>query len=81
MHLSAYSLKRTLFEGEAVSLNCKTTAGEITVLDHHRPLVSELAKGTVRIVDADRKEHFLDIASGFLEIDSHNSAKLIVDEA
>ena len=79
MKLSVYSLKKVLFEGDAVSVNVKTTSGDITILDHHRPLISELAKGTMTIVDENKKEHFVPIASGFLEVSSANRAKFIVD--
>lgn len=80
MHASIYSLKKTLFEGEAVSLNCKTSSGEITVLDHHRPLISILEKGTITIIDTEKKEHFLQVSSGFLEVTSENKIKLVIEE-
>ncbi len=80
MHASIYSLKKTLFEGEVVSLNCKTSSGEITVLDHHRPLISILEQGTITIIDAEKKEHFFQVNSGFLEVTSENKLKLIVEE-
>jgi F0F1-type ATP synthase epsilon subunit len=79
MKLSVYSLKKALYEGDATSVNVKTAAGEITVLDHHRPLISKLVSGTMKIVDAKQKEHFIPVGGGFLEIDGKNHAKLIVD--
>jgi F-type H+-transporting ATPase subunit epsilon len=81
MKVSIYSLEKVLFEGDALSVNAKTTSGEITILDHHRPLISELAPGTLTIVDSAKKEHFVPVTSGFLEVSSGNRAKLIVDEA
>ena len=81
MKLAVYSLKKILFAGEADSLNCKTAVGEITVLNHHRPLITMLAKGTLAIVDKEKKEHYIPVSSGFLEVNSENEAKLIVDEA
>jgi len=80
MKLSIYSLKKILYEGDAASVNVKTTSGEITILDHHRPLISELAKGTIAIVDSANKEHFVPVLSGFLEVSSDNRAKFIIDE-
>ncbi|MEK7094238.1 MAG: hypothetical protein AAB903_02775 [Patescibacteria group bacterium] len=79
MHVAVHSLKKTLFDGEAVSLNCKTTSGEVTILDHHRPLVTVLQKGTVVIIDKNQKEYFIPIDSGFLETTSENKTKLIVN--
>ena len=78
MQLSVYSLKKILFEGEAESLNLMTAAGEITVLDHHRPLVSALAPCTAKITDSGKEDHYLEISSGFLEVNSENQVRLIV---
>ena len=80
MKLSVYSLKNILFQGEALSLNCKTTEGEITVLDHHEPLITVLSGGPVKIIDADEKEHFFEIKSGFLEVRPGNEARCIVEQ-
>jgi len=80
MHVSVHSLKKTLFDGEAVSLNCKTASGEITILDHHRPLVSVIEKGIIKIVDKSNQEHYIPVSSGFLEATSDNATKLIVEE-
>jgi len=80
MKLGIYSLKKILFQGEAVSVNCQTTGGEITVLDNHRPLITILKKGVLKIIDKDKKEHYIPISSGFLEVNSKNQTRLIVDE-
>lgn len=80
MKLSIYSLRKVLFEGEAISLNCQTESGEITVLDNHRPLVSALRPGTTKIIDKNGKEHYINISSGFLEVNSSNETRLIVEE-
>lgn len=80
MKLSIYSLKNVLFQGEAVSLNCNTPSGQITVLDNHEPLISSLSVGQIRIVDANKKEHFFEIKSGFLEVKPGNEARCIVEE-
>jgi F-type H+-transporting ATPase subunit epsilon len=81
MFVSVYSLKRTLFEGEAAAINVQTISGEITVLDHHRPLITMLKKGVLKITDSEKKEQFFNVASGFLEVGTDNRAKLLVDEA
>ena len=80
MQLGVYSLKRVLYEGQAESLNCKTISGEITILDNHRPLVSMLASGTIKIVDNNKKEHYIPVSTGFLEVQLNSRARLIVDE-
>jgi F-type H+-transporting ATPase subunit epsilon len=80
MKLGVYSLQKVLFQGDAKSVNCNTRVGEITILDHHEPLISILEKGTMTIVDKEGKEVFIPVASGFLEVDSNSQAKILVEE-
>ena len=54
MRISIYSLKKVLFDGEAESINCETASGQITVLNGHRPLISMLTKGTLKITCTER---------------------------
>ncbi len=80
MKLGVYSLQKVLFQGDASEVNCKTRMGEITILDHHRPLISLLAPGTMKIIDNARKEHYIPVNSGFLEVRSGNEARFLVEE-
>ncbi len=80
MKLGVYSLQKVLFQGDAKSVNCNTRSGEITILDHHEPLISILEKGTMTIVDKEGKEVYIPIKSGFLEVDSGSQAKILVEE-
>ena len=70
MHLNIISLKGVEFEGEIISLNLKTAAGEITVLDKHRPLMTALMPGKANIIKKDGEKTTLNIMSGFLEVNS-----------
>lgn len=78
MKLGVYSLKKVLFQGDIVSLNCQTASGEITVLPHHRPLLTILTGGVLSIVDKNNKEHYIQIGSGFLEVTDHNESRIII---
>lgn len=80
MTLGVYSLQKVLFRGEVREVNCRTKMGEITILNHHRPLISILTKGTMKIVDENQKEWYIPVSSGFLEINSNNAAKILVEE-
>lgn len=80
MKLGIYSLQKVLFQGDAKSVNCPTTTGEITILDHHRPLISILKKGILKIVARDGAEHYIQIDSGFLEVRSGSEARFLVEE-
>lgn len=77
MKLSIISLKGAEFEGEISSLNLKTTSGEITVLDNHRPLITQLAKGQAVIIKEDGEKFCFDIESGFLEVGERNQVNLL----
>jgi F-type H+-transporting ATPase subunit epsilon len=80
MHLGIYSLEKVLFRGEASLVNCPTESGEITILENHRPLISLLKRGLVKVVDGDKKEHYIPISSGFLEVRKGNQIKFLVTE-
>jgi F-type H+-transporting ATPase subunit epsilon len=66
MKLFIYKLGEILYEGEADSVTMPTETGEITVLHHHIPLVTHLAKGTIRIKNGAAKE--FQTNGGFAEI-------------
>jgi F0F1-type ATP synthase epsilon subunit len=80
MRVSIYSLRDTLFDGEATSLTCPTRTGEITILEHHHPLITILNKGAVKLLDLNAQEHFFEVGSGLVEVQAHNSIRLIVDK-
>ncbi len=79
MFVSVHSLTKTLYDSEAISVTCPTTTGEITILDHHRPLITELKKGMIKIVDLNKKEEYIPIRSGFLEVQEESRVKFIID--
>lgn len=80
MKLSIYSLKKVLYQGQTKQFNCKTAVGEITVLDNHKPLISVLTPGVVKIQDQEAKDHYFQITGGFLEIKSTNESRILVEE-
>ncbi|OGF62704.1 hypothetical protein A2662_02090 [Candidatus Giovannonibacteria bacterium RIFCSPHIGHO2_01_FULL_45_33] len=78
MRLKILSLKGVEYDGEAQGLNVKTGAGEITVLDHHLPLIADLKKGkAVIFLEGGKKE--IEVGGGFLEVDRSNKATLLID--
>jgi F-type H+-transporting ATPase subunit epsilon len=81
MKVAVYSLKKVLFEGEAISVTAETVDGEITILNHHRPLVTMLKMGVLKVVDMAKQEHFVNLSSGFLEVNTENQVKVLADEA
>lgn len=79
MKLRILSLKGVEFDGEAESFNVKTESGEITILDHHRPLVTILKKGRSVITKMNKEKVYIDIKAGFLEMNKKNELKVLID--
>ena len=80
MQVSVYSLEKVLFHAAAREVNCVTKSGEITILDHHHPLISILAKGTMKVVAEDGQEFYFPVNSGFLEVGVRNKVKILIEE-
>ena len=78
MHLNIVSLKGVEFEGEVSSVNLMTTSGEITVLDNHQPLITQLTKGQAIVTKKDGETLNLDILSGFLEVGMENRVSILI---
>lgn len=78
MYLSVISLKGLEFEGEISSVNLKTTSGEITVLDNHRSLITQLEKGRAVVIKKDGGKLNFDVSSGVLEVGNGNRATILI---
>ena len=76
MTLEVVSLGKIEFQESISSFTVKTKKGEITILNHHRPIVSELVSGNAKIILQNGEERILEITGGFLEVNDEN--KLIV---
>jgi len=81
MRVFVYSLEKILYEGEAKSLTVKTSLGEITVLDNHRPLITDILKSVLKVIDLNNKEHYFETSSGFLEVNNSNEVKALIENA
>jgi len=79
MKIDILSLKGVEFRGDAAGLNVKTASGEITILDHHRPLITILKSGIASVVKYDGGRIPLKINSGFLEMGANNELSVLVN--
>ncbi|MEK7643446.1 MAG: F0F1 ATP synthase subunit epsilon [Patescibacteria group bacterium] len=79
MNVIIHSLAGTLFQDEAQALTIKTTTGEITVLNHHRPLVTMLAHGEARLKRVSGEIVRVSVESGFLEVSEKGDVRVLVD--
>ena len=77
MKLSIYSLRETLFDGEVTSVSLPTPLGEITVLDHHIPLVSIVSPGEIRCAFPNEAIRTFPFRGGILEIQPDSKAIIL----
>ena len=57
----------TLFEGDAKLVQLPGTGGQFEILNNHAPIISSLAKGSVRVVLEDNSEQSFDIRGGVVK--------------
>ena len=53
MNVSILSPLKSLFQGEATSVNLPGKVGAFTILENHAPIVSTLDKGVITITNKD----------------------------
>ena len=78
MRTKILSPQGVLYEGEAVSFNVTTKSGEITVLDHHHPLLTMLAKGRGILETSQGERREIPVGGGILEVGSPNNLTVLV---
>jgi F-type H+-transporting ATPase subunit epsilon len=62
------SVERSLFEGDADFVKCRSLDGDLGVLPHHAPLLAVLAPGEVRIDKTGGGSEHIFVGGGFLEV-------------
>lgn len=62
--------ERTVFKDEVDQVSLPTEQGEITILPHHIPLVSNLVAGELKIKKGD-ETIYMAVSGGFIEVQSH----------
>ena len=77
LHLTISSVSENLYDGPAISTTVPGSAGEMTILPNHEPLISTLKEGviTVRIPNAEAKK--FPIRSGVLETSGTRTVVLV----
>jgi F-type H+-transporting ATPase subunit epsilon len=66
-HLVIASVGETLFDSRAQSVVVPGSAGEMTILPHHEPIVTTLNKGSIEVKNQEGTVERFDIESGVLE--------------
>jgi len=79
LHIRVLTLQEKLYEGEVSQITAPGTEGQFTVLPGHLPFLTTLAKGSLKLVDNDRKEEFIEIEnSGIFELDEAGNATALL---
>jgi len=78
MLLKIYNLEGEIFSGEVVSISSQTATGEITILDYHRPLITVLKTGQIKIIKPDQEKIEVAVSGGFLEVRPGNRVSVII---
>lgn len=79
MHVELVTSEGSAYSGEAVSVTLPTGSGEITVLNHHIPLLSTVEPGTVIIRSADDETLFA-VSRGVVQV-GEGSIRILSDIA
>jgi len=67
LHLQIVTPEKIIFDEQVDEVILPTVKGEITVLPHHVPILTQLASGEITIKIKDKKEH-LAVVGGFVEV-------------
>jgi F-type H+-transporting ATPase subunit epsilon len=62
------SVERSLFEGDADFVKCRSLDGDLGILPNHAPLLAVLAPGEVRIDKTGGGSEHIFVGGGFLEV-------------
>ncbi|MEK7170228.1 MAG: F0F1 ATP synthase subunit epsilon [Patescibacteria group bacterium] len=78
LQLKIVSLKEVVYNDYVDSVTLPTKSGEITVLPHHVPLVSHLAKGTILAKFEGQQKPF-EIDGGFMEVSGDSRLTILLN--
>ncbi len=77
MKLTIAQIDKVLHSGEAVSVTVPGSAGEMTILSHHMPLITSLRAGVITVREEGKPDVEFPIDSGFLEIGKTETVILV----
>ena len=77
MKLTVAKIDQILFSGEAEAVTVPGSAGEMTILSHHMPLITTLKAGMVVVKTKDEKPTEFAVTSGFLEVGKTETVILV----
>ncbi len=79
MKVRIVSLSGTEYKEEARGATLKTIAGEITVLDHHLPIISVLKPGDIKVIENSGSKKTIHAGGGIVEVNDKNELIALID--
>lgn len=77
MKLSIYSIKQTILETAVEKVTLLTEQGQITVLDHHLPLITLVKPGRISYYTSQNQWQHIVFSGGIAEIRPGNEVVLL----
>ncbi|RPG59289.1 MAG: ATP synthase F1 subunit epsilon [Flavobacteriales bacterium TMED191] len=68
MNIEILTLEKKILSIEAKSVIVPGKNGKFEMLNNHAPIISILDKGTIKVTDINKKEQFVDILGGSIEM-------------
>ena len=68
MNVEILTLEKKILSTEAKSVIVPGKNGKFEMLNNHAPIISTLNKGTIKVTDINKKEQFVDILGGSIEM-------------
>jgi F-type H+-transporting ATPase subunit epsilon len=75
--LTIASIDRVIFSGNAASVNCPATEGEVTILPNHIPFITRLKSGIVSVSLGDGQIKKFPIEKGLLAVHKKEAVILL----
>lgn len=77
LHLVISSVSENLYDGPALSATLPGSAGEMTVLPNHEPLISTLKAGKITVRIPNHENKTFDISAGVIEVSGERAVILV----
>jgi len=81
MHFKLVTPERVLFEEEIIQATLPTENGEVTILDHHIPIVSNLKAGVAELTRKDGSIEDVALSGGFVQVGEGGRITVLADTA
>ena len=78
--LDVVTQEKRLLTVQVESITAETIVGEITILPHHVPLLTQLKEG-ILTYQVEGKKRFIAIFGGFIEVSIDNQVNVLADSA